>query len=77
MTAPRDCRPPEGTPPGSVFDLIQTRPGDAYPIIACWCESDEWFLWGGRRMMTPAEVAAEGWRIDPDGEHVIAEPPHE
>jgi len=77
MTAPRDCRPTENTPPGSVFDLIQTRSGDAYPIIAVWCGNDEWFLWGGRRMMTPAEVAAEGWRIDPDGEHVIAEPPHE
>ena len=54
-----ECRPPAGTPPGSVFDLIQTRPGDAYPVIACWCEGDEWFLWGGRRTMTPAEVDAK------------------
>jgi hypothetical protein len=75
MTA--ECRPPEGTPPGSVFDLIQTRPGDAHPIIACWCEGDEWFLWGGRRTMTPAEVAAEGWCIDEDGDHAIGEPRHD
>ena len=69
-----ECRPPEGTPPGSVFDMINASDTSRY-ISACWCGNDEWFLWGGCRMMTPAEVAAEGWRIDETGDHVIAEPP--
>lgn len=70
-----ECRPPPGTPPGSVFDLVQARLDDAYPVIACWCDNDEWFIWGGRRTMTPAEVHAEGWRIDETGNPAIAKPP--
>lgn len=65
MTASRDCRPPDGTPDGTVFRL--SRNG----------ETKSW-RWRGERWvdpkkprlsMSPGNAAFNNWRI--------AEPPHE
>lgn len=72
-----ECRPPPGTLPGSVFDLIRTRAAIAAPpeqTIAVWCDDARWYLWGGDEL-TPAQACAEGWRINPSRQPALAETP--
>lgn len=66
MTAPRECRPPEGTPDGTVCVLGR--------------RNEDWrFEWDGRFWIDgrgmehlPESLASEGFRF-----HSIAEPPHD
>lgn len=71
MTAPRDCRPPEGTPDGTV---IRLRFGVSDTVVdGVWVDGR--YHWphpnvrGAVAAYAPDELAAAGWRI--------AEPPHD
>lgn len=66
MTAPRDCRPPENTPDGTVFRLRRNG------VMQSW-------RWRGERWvnpkkpaysMSPGNAAFNGWTIaEPPAEH--------
>lgn len=83
MTAPRDCRPPEGTPDGTVcwLEIDEEEPCDLGPIRetavwrvrpwwrgGCYFESNTVYV----RKLSVRYMTRRGWRF-----HSIAEPPHE
>lgn len=73
MTAPRDCRPPENTPDGTVFKLRRNAPATLYDMPrkywtqAIW--SEKWWMLSDGSYATVEQATAFGW--------TIAEPPHE
>lgn len=71
MTAPRDCRPPENTPDGTVCWL---QDGSGFRAPAIWRDRvGGYWGWPVVNCARPPEwVARYGWRF-----HSIAEPPHE
>lgn len=69
MTTPRDCRPPDGTPNGTVCWIVQHTGGGRRMCALPWHAPDLWEFGG---FVVRAKAAAErGWRF-----HSIAEPPH-
>ena len=69
MTAPRDCRPPEGTPDGTMCWLRNDK-GDGW-CVAIWSHvMGEWLWWFPFGGMKPVSMAREGYRF-----HSITEPP--
>lgn len=78
MTAPRDCRPPEGTPDGTVcwlegqhdvLDLPVKVPA-SWHIRPWWRGGSYWKFPGINQFFAPWRM--KSWRF-----HSIAEPPHE
>jgi hypothetical protein len=69
-----ECRPPVGTPDGTVC-VLRVNDGEAF-IAASWCSRDdfgEWetYTWDRRGVIVrDYHMAARGWRF-----HSIAEPP--
>lgn len=63
MTAAADCRPPPGTPDGTVCVLTW---GGISTVCAVWrVGAWEWPFTSeaGQNRYTPEELAANGWRI--------------
>ena len=70
---PRECRPPEGTPDGTVCWLQQlNRAGRHYTYAAWNWRGWGWEHFGSTEIWSPLEMANYRWRF-----HSIAEPPHE
>ncbi len=79
MTAPRDCRPPEGTPDGTVCWLVMAAHGGIATTyrVAVWRVPYRmfhpfWELPGQTAEWAASQLEGWGWRF-----HSIAEPPHD
>lgn len=67
---PHECRPPEGTPDGTVCWLVHDHlPKSA---VTWWSNTEHWVCFPLHASRKPAWMAKRGWRF-----HSIAEPPHE
>lgn len=78
MTAPRECRPPEGTPDKTICWLFRYDENGNVRDRQPWLYRDRqgwapyWIQHGGGNKWRTQDMADYGWRF-----HSIAEPPHE
>lgn len=78
MTAPRDCRPPENTPDGTVCWLSGHHDVLDLPVqvLATW-HIRSWWRGGNYWTFPSINQYFAPWRLREWRFHSIAEPPHE